>query len=116
MSVWEIQAGEDGASLFAISIVDSTDHIGSDDSPESDTRRHAVVLETDILKIVKHLPRIQEGRHFKISRHAGDLRPDEMNPLFDAGRDQMLVDKAIDAVAAEIVLSSQRTLFKKRHL
>src|SRR5688572_7406431 len=91
MSVWKIQAGEDGASLFAISIVDSTDHIGSDDSPEPDTRRHAVVLKTHVLKIVKHLSCVQEGGHFKIRCHAGDLCSDEMYTFFHAGRDQMLI-------------------------
>src|SRR5689334_6317758 len=70
MSVGEIEAGEDRSSLLAPSIIDSTDNVRSNDSAESDARRHAVVFETDVFEAVEHLSCIQERRNFEIGRDA----------------------------------------------
>src|SRR5689334_2640468 len=115
MSVGEIKPSEDRPSLLAPSVIDSPNDVRSNDPAESDTRRHAVVFETDVFEAVKHLPGIQERRNFEIGCDAGNFCSCHMNAFLDTGRDQVLVDESIDPVTSEIVLSPQRTLLKKRH-
>src|SRR5918994_447594 len=116
MSVWEIQAGEDGASLFAISIVDSTDHVRSNDASKTNAGGHPIVLEADIFEAVEDLARVQKGCDFKIRRDTGNLGPRKMDAFFNTRRNQVLVDEPIDAISSEVILSTQRTLLEKRHL
>jgi hypothetical protein len=115
-SVGEIKTGEDRASLLTESIIDTPDDVRSNEAPKPNARRHPVVFKTDIFEIVEDLPGIQKRRKLEIGRDTGDLRPCQMNALLDAGGDQILVDEPIDSVASKIVLSAQRTLFKKWHL
>src|SRR5512134_2958008 len=106
MSVWEIEAGKDRASLFAEPVVDPTDYIGSNDPSESYTGSHTIVFKADVLETAEDLSGVQERRDLEIGRDACHLRPGQMNAFFNAHRDQMLVDKAVDPVASEIVLPS----------
>ena len=115
-SIGEVEPRKDGAPFPAVAVVDASDDIGSNDSTESNTWGHAVIFKGDVPVVIEYLAGIQERCNFEIRSDPGNLRSYQMNTLLDTERHKMLINETINAVSAQIVLPTQRTLFEKRYL
>ena len=99
-SVGEIQPRKNRTPFAAITVVDSSDDVGPNNSSESNTRSHAVILKADVLEVIEHLSGIQEWRDLEVRDDARYLGTCQMNTFLDAERQEMLIDETINAKSA----------------
>ena len=73
-SIGEVQPRKNRAPFPAITVVDPSDDIGSNDSTESDTRGHAVIPKGDVPVVIEHLTGVQERCDLEIRANKARAR------------------------------------------
>ena len=94
---WKIQTREDRVAVFARRDIDPANHIRASDGTKPDPRIELVVRQNLVAQVIRHLSDIKKRRCFDLGDGAKQAQMEELDTLFEAEKQRIVVYKATDS-------------------